>query len=388
MANAGFRALFAFTADNHLQPNAWSRRPELRNDAYVSFRQIADYCCQHRLPLVLGGDTFDKARPDPYSVRFFAQQAAAVVAASGVVSFVQGDHDYHFLAPWATVTGVAVPLHEMLQRVDQFDLYGIDWQSRDRLPAALATINPSTDILIAHQAWEELQGIGQVEGSLRTVPYANIVLTGDYHVATSGSVHGEDGRLIRYWSPGSTCMQSIDEDHEKSFLVCGIENGDFEVRTVPLLTRPKYELEYETEHALDRDLASGALDELINQDHLATLPEEIRRPLLRVTFNDLIPDALQRIESAAASRFHLFPNPRRMVEEIGIDIESAPDGGFDTLLDACRRLSETDGIFDLTARMLRAEDKQSELEQIYREHCQQFQTIGPGGEASERGGMG
>jgi len=360
-----FQPLFVFAADLHLQPNAWVKHPTLSGDAYESFRQIVDYCIAAGQNLVLGGDIFDKKRPDPHSVRFFGQQCARMLEADHVVTFVQGDHDYHPHVPWPTVSGMAVPLVGMSQTAGGYNVHGIDWTPRDQLSEALVAVPEGTDFLITHQAWSELQGIGQVEGSVANILHANFLLTGDYHVSLQKRVTAEDGREILVISPGSTCMQSVDERYEKSFIVVGVENGEICFEREPLLTRMKFELTYNTEQELIEDLARGVMDGFANDERLPQLPESIRKPILRVTFNDEIPDAFDRIEAAASNRFHIFPNPQRIVDDVDVSFDEAPEGAFDTLLDACRRLATDEDHYNLAARLLRAEDPTVELETMF-----------------------
>jgi DNA repair exonuclease SbcCD nuclease subunit len=370
-----FQPLFAFSADLHLQPCAWVKHPTLRGDAYESFRQIVDFCIQVRIPLILGGDIFDSKRPDPLSVRYFGQQVARMFEADQNVSFIQGDHDFHPHAPWPTVSGMAIPLNGMSVTAGGYNIFGLDWTPRDSLPAALCSVPEGTDFLVTHQAWQEIQGIGQVEGSVTHIPHANFLLTGDYHVALQKDVQAEDGRGVQVWSPGSICMQSIDERYEKSFLVIGIEEGDLVVRREPLLTRMKFDLIYNTEEEFAADLVNRhVFDEIIADERLEHLPECIRKPIVRVTFNDEIPDALTRIEAAADGRFHIFPNPQRVVEEVEVDFDEVPEGAFGTLLDACRRLATDESAYNLAARLLRSEDPEAELERMYDEFRHSFES--------------
>jgi hypothetical protein len=373
-----FNPLFVFAADLHIQPCAWVKHPTLRGDAYESVTQIVDYCLQNRMPLVLGGDIFDSKRPDPFSVRFLGQQIARMFEASLNFTFIQGDHDYHPHAPWPTVSGMAIPLNGMSVTIAGYNLYGLDWTPRDQLPAALATIPEGTDFLVTHQSWAEIQGIGQVEGSVAHIPHANYLFTGDYHVGLQKDVQAEDGRVVHVYSAGSTCMQSIDERYEKYFLVVGVEDGQFVVRREPLLTRMKFELIYNNEEELTADLARNMFDEMANDPRLEHLPEAIRKPILRVTFDDEIPDALTRITEAAGDRFHIFPNPQRVVEEVEVDLDEVPEGSFDTLLDACRRLATDEDHYNIAARILRSEDPTAELERMYDEYRQSLESVEAG----------
>lgn len=367
-----FNPLFVFAADLHLQPCAWVKHPTLRNDAYESFRQIVDYCLQCELPLVLGGDIFDSKRPDPFSVRFFGQQVARIFMAGERLLFIQGDHDYHPQAPWPTVSGLAIPLNGTSITFGNYNLFGLDYTPREQLTAALASIPEGTDFLVTHQAWSEIQGIGQVEGSIAHIPHVNYLFTGDYHVSLQKDVQAEDGRVVHVQSAGSTCMQAVDEQWEKYFIVVGVEDGQIVIRREFLNTRLKFELTYTNDVELTADLVRKIFDEMAGDARLGHLPECIRKPIVRITFNDEIPDALARVTEAADDRFHVFPNPQRMVEDIEVDIDDVPEGAFDTLLDTCRRLATDERHYDIVARLLRNEAPAAELERMFDDFISSF----------------
>jgi hypothetical protein len=390
MPDGIFTPLFAYASDLHLRPYAWAKHPTLCGDAYESFRQIVDHCVEHELNLVLGGDIFDEKRPDSHSVRFFGQQATRLFAVDRAIMFVQGDHDYHPDVPWPTVPGIALPIHGMQVKAGPFNLYGLDWTTRDRLPAALETIPAGTDILVTHQAWGELQGIGQTEGQIADIPHIRYLVTGDYHVTLQTSVQRPDGSEIKVFSAGSTCMQAVNERPEKSFFVFGHVDGVLTARVEPLVTRFKFDLIYNNADELYEDLEHGVIEGIVDDPRLPDLPEVIRKPILRVTFNDTIPDARDRIALAAGDRLHFFPNPRRVVQDVTISLDAAPGGAFDTLLSVCARLAPDPITYQDSARLLRAaehgpEAALAELNTMYAEFQQQFTQPVPGDRLANRG---
>lgn len=371
-----FQPLLVFAADLHLQPNAWVKHPTLSGDAYESFKQIVNFADRHGLPIVLGGDIFDKKFPDPYSVRFFGQQAARLFQGygeGGLIEFVQGDHDFHEEAAWPSVTGYAMPIHDSSRSIGRFKLYGLNWTQQDSLQEALDNIPEGTDILVCHQSWSELQGIGNTEGSIAKIPHVRYVLTGDYHVHLQKTVQAEDGRgEITVISPGSTCMQSIDERYDKYFIVVGTDGDQLVFRSEPLMTRMKFEVVYDTEESLAQDLERRAFDQFIADPRLRTLPESISKPILRATFDADIPEALDRIEAACGEKFHIFPNPRTVVETVYVDTDRDREGAFETLLSVCRRLAVSDEQYNFLAALLRADHPEHELDRMYDEFQRQY----------------
>lgn len=384
MPSENFQPLFVFTADLHLQPNAWVKHPTLRGDAYSSLQQIVDYCFYGNLNLFVGGDIYDRKRPDPESIYIFNTQARRLFDAGLVLTFLQGDHDYQSTVPWPNVSNCVAHMHRSSFQAGPFRCYAFDWTPAERLQQELDQIPEGTDILMCHQSWSEVMGIGATEGSIAKIPHVRYVLTGDYHVNMTKTVVAEDGREILVMSPGSTAMQSVDERYEKWFLVIGIEDGELAAYREPLLTRMRFDLRYNTEQELDRDLDVGVIQQFANDPRLVGLPDDIRKPILRVIFNDEIPDALERIQHVAGENFHVFPVARRLTEEVVVELDEAPEGAFETVLDACRRLAPDQTTYDIARRLLQAacrHDKadgdilRETLEAIRNEHRQRQKSV-------------
>ncbi|MHC4371708.1 MAG: metallophosphoesterase family protein, partial [Planctomycetota bacterium] len=167
-----FEPIFVFAADLHLRPRTWTRHPDLQGDAYASLNYIAAYCRDMRLPLVLGGDIFNSRRPDPLSVTRFNSVLGANDGCR--VYYVQGNHDACGESPWPGVAGWGYPLHNRTVTLrdrkegnNVIRVHGLDWTPREKLQEALAAVptddeSPfaAVDVLVCHQSWSELQGIG------------------------------------------------------------------------------------------------------------------------------------------------------------------------------------------------------------------------------------
>ena len=61
-----------FVADLHLAPLTWQDQPDVRGDSYAAWMMVVNYCVNANVDaLIIGGDIFDKARPDSESVEAF-----------------------------------------------------------------------------------------------------------------------------------------------------------------------------------------------------------------------------------------------------------------------------------------------------------------------------
>ena len=121
---------------------------------------------------------------------------------------------------------------------------------------------------------------------------------------------------------------------------------------------------------------------------IAELQAEAPRPgwapkaILRVRFNDEIPDALARLHAAVGDNWHLFDEPQRVTEEVVVDNTNTREGAFDSLLSAVGELCGDDtATYDGVRRLLESTDPKAELAQLFEEfkqHAAQPQEDAPG----------
>ena len=215
-------------------------------------------------------------------------------------------------------------------------------------------------------------GLRHTDGSFSQIPYACTMLTGDYHVRGEYNGHAADGGPVRAFSPGSTCMQALNEEPVKGF---GVLHQNLEVTWVDIQTRGKFETTIRTEEELQRTIDN--LGELLR---LVTLPDhpDIRKPIWRVRFNDEIPEAFDRIKSAAGDEFHLFLEPQRTTITEVVDETETPEGAFDSLITAVGQLCEPGSdLYNGTRRLLESEDPKAELERMFEEYKQRHAQAQP-----------
>ncbi len=397
--------VFLFAADTHLQECAWVRHPRVIGDAYASLRQIGDIAMERQLNLVLAGDIFDKRLPGPESVGEFMRLVARLAPAL-TVHYVQGDHDFQPRVAWpATSPNVrALPLagkcwgpYVTADPCVQLKVAGLDFTPKDLLPAALAAIEP-VDIMVTHQRWQDLQGIGNVDGDVSLVHHARLLLTGDYHGTRVIQCANAEGEPMLVVSPGSTCMQALDESPNK-FIVCvkidqarGREQkraADFQLEMIPLKTRGFASVDVYEPAQLD------AVVQLLTMYHSGTPWDVVlynwsRLPFVRscshpthvsldllpmfhIRYRDDLPNAYQRIMGANQDFFNLDLTPRVVALTTEVTLSETPEGGFDNLLTVVDEMVlPGDPARDGLHRLLSAGDKPLALDQLIVEFDAQY----------------
>ncbi len=313
--------LFAFTADWHVSRTAWVDSG-IEGDAYHALRQVVDHCVATQLPLVAAGDLFDTKDPRPSDTGCVRTQLDKMRKARLPVYYTQGQHERQTLMTW--MAGIHNwPVHIHGKAVDVpgkpgVRLYGLDWQSTTRLPAALAAIPAGVDALVCHQVWRNLMGedrlVVECEGRFEDVPRVPLILTGDFHKHTMYKFGRDDGTVAVALSPGPISMRDIGEDPGKHFYVVGRDaDGDLAWQSVPIYGRYCAKYEAMTADALDRLLVDelSCLDAVVAETvaRCKALPPELHRPIVRVTFAEDIPEARSRIAAACGAKYHLFYDP-------------------------------------------------------------------------------
>jgi len=116
-----------FTADLHLEDGAWSTRPGIYGDAYYSFNQIIDYCINHGLQLILGGDVLEKKSNSARPIAQLCNGLSRMQAANLDVHYIQGNHEYDRNAPWLSVHKWSRHIHKQTVPINGVRVYGLDW---------------------------------------------------------------------------------------------------------------------------------------------------------------------------------------------------------------------------------------------------------------------
>jgi hypothetical protein len=300
--------IFVFCADLHLVDGAWSSRPAIYGDSYYSFEQIIDYCIAHKLPMIMGGDILEKKQNLARPIAKLCAGLSRMQAADVPVYYIQGNHEYDRNAPWLSVHEWPIHMHEARFDINGVSVCGFDWLPRGEIQEAFKRVPANVDILITHQVWKDLMGnVGRPECELTDVHHVQTVLAGDFHITKTVESTNAQGQPIQMLSPGSTCMQDIGEAPDKSFFV--IERipttGAIVFTPMQLKTRKFLGYTVKDQETLDK-LCAGEFIRDIQAVSTALLPEEIRKPLVRVKFDKRLPDAHLRITTAVGEAAHLF----------------------------------------------------------------------------------
>jgi DNA repair exonuclease SbcCD nuclease subunit len=297
-------------------------------DSYHSLAQIVDHCIENQLPLIAGGDLFDKPDPDPVSVNVMCREMDKMQEAGLPVYFTQGQHERarrdlgedYGRPEWMRVHPWPTHVHEQTFKIDGATFYGIDWTPKEHIEEAFDNIPDEASVLVAHQVWSEFMGgwiPSECELSMLSVraPQIKYVLTGDFHEHTveyyppTGEPVPTDPPITMY-SPGSISMRSIAEPSSKFFyhFASGdIKRTPYGGKHVNLETRHLEEFELEDEGDL-QDFEAGVIDNHV-REYLDALPEVIAKPLIRVKYHDDIPDVYDRIRGAVGDQAYLFTSP-------------------------------------------------------------------------------
>lgn len=376
--------LFVVAADTHLAVNAWSKYKEIKNDSFYSFSQIIDICINYSVPLVLAGDVFDKRLPDNITIMNFLQEIKrlrVIPNCQNKVLFIQGQHEYHPTTPWVSVltdsiTGLCSQhLNNRSAVIGSrlIKIIGLDWTPKSEVSRKLTDINNADNeypILIMHQSWKELMGeaLGNydiAECSLDLIkPSTKLVITGDFHRTVS--IKKNRTTLL---SPGSTCMQSIDENPLK---YCCLVFDDLSVKLIPLKTRQCISIEINSQDDLNEFLNNSRyIEEVLTPQH--NVPEDIATNILHVKTYPDVSDVFSTIYNYLKNRAHLImttltrkPEIKHITKEIRSKCTSIEEG-LKILIQP-----NTDLYCDLSSLLTSIEPKET-LESIHKNflerHC-------------------
>jgi hypothetical protein len=341
--------VIVYSADLHLSPTIWRDMSMLAGDAYRAFNQLIDVCIDEQASaLVLGGDIFDKPRPDSQSVAVFIEGVSRLVDTD--VYVVQGQHE-RAEPPWACLDeGVHYIGDGQLVTLEDegvtFTLRGYDNAPVEVMKQAMKDMDPAPDILVIHQLEKKLVPFeGSWDFDMKWVPKeTKLILGGDYHI------HANEKRL---WYPGSTHMRNIDERgaHYLLLVTPGVKNvakgrgkkkvmtrqwdGKFEVQAQRILNRPIIDCVINDASHVDAGLAvitGYAPDPAEVDDEL--------EPLVYLKYNPQVEDALERVTEVCKEKGY-FLRTKATISGPEV-VEGVPQLGTVTLQECLSQVVDRD----------------------------------------------
>lgn len=268
------------------------------------------------LAIIDCGDLHDQAINEQAPIGFFCQQMDRLQREKLAYMFVQGNHD-HQLRPWPMVHRWPEWLdfrkcaddpktHTGCMPLGGLTVQGFDWHPSAEIEACMELVYKDTQVLVMHQVSELMGSIRIPELVFGQVPYVPLLVIGDYHSHEQHIYKGKQGQDLTVLSPGSTCMQAINEEPQKHIyrLYDDLSYESVELKTRIVLRAPSI-LDGEALEAFIGEV-EGQLQKAWDEAHDMGLPENMRLPIIIVPYNPLISDAYRRIKRAVGEKGHLF----------------------------------------------------------------------------------
>lgn len=355
------RPSVVFIADAHLRESAWVGRPIL-GDAFHALNQAITWSIEHEVDCVMGlGDLIDRQLNRSWPIAQWYGELDRLKAAGIQFHFIQGQHDMDD-PPWLSVHPAASHAHRRVVNGGDFDIYSFDYASSETIGIELElSASSGASILCVHQVIGDFMGdLANPQMSVDDVPDCfRKLFFGDLHKTFHRRFPSKDLTAI---SPGSMCMQSIDEPVEKSFVVMDAGGG---IHRVPLKSRQVFRSEVLTSaEMIDRFVSTDLPAALARcEEAAAGLPDSLKLPLVRVSYDPEIDDVRSRVEEIYRGKAHFFWKEELSPADDEARSVSAPRRGEAATLLSC--LAEAAGddeeVVALASRVLSSRNPIDEL---------------------------
>lgn len=301
------RVVSVIASDTHCDFAAWERRDGLTGDSYFSFSQLVDAACSFEVPLQLAGDTINTKHPDSQTVAFLRKQFSRLQRQQLPLYHIEGQHEAARPSWFEAAHSWPKHMHAESYEVADIRFYGLNWTPPDQLPELLNGIHKNTEVLLCHQVTENLMGaLRKCDLALEQIPFAQLVFVGDFHQHLKLDLLNRQGKPMRVFSPGSTCMRKIDEPPKKGYYLL---YDDLSVESQWLKTRAVLQPpRLNTVEQLDQ-FVEEVVSQIETAEHAAAsqeLPETLHKPLLWVHYVETLENAWSRIQKAVGNRAFLF----------------------------------------------------------------------------------
>jgi hypothetical protein len=361
-------------ADAHLASRTWAHRP-IEGDAEYSLSQVVEAAVEYRVPLIAAGDMVDRQVNRSEVAAMLMRVLSSLRSRSPAIEcfYVQGQHDMSD-PPWFSLVGPCEHVDRRPFEIAGLKFYGLDYRPAGVLQAELYKIPSDTDVLIAHQVWGDFMGsVAAPQGGSHDIPKVRCLLTGDYHETIVETAVGKDGQKMTIFSPGSLCMQAINEPPTKYLSVL---HDDLSVTTQQLKTRQVVEPPMICDNNTLDNFVSNIGSLLAEAKHIAVtenLPQRLHKPLLWVHYSGSIDDAGRRIRRAVDDQAHLFLREQRpeKLDNTARAVERKPGQKHATTLESALPNFLADGgrtdIEEPCMRLLQSTDPKAELSRMREE---------------------
>lgn len=291
------------TSDLHLSDKIWKHRP-IEGDSYWSWEQIVDIAVEECDAVILAGDILDKQLNNSNPISKLIDGLNRLETAGIQVFYNQGQHEYQ-TNPWMGLHKLSNHIHRRSFELGGFSFLGFDYgQQQDLAQFLNGEEVKDTDFLVCHQVWLEFMGEEcKPQGSFADIPKTvKYLITGDYH----DSICQKFGNLVVI-SPGSTHLRSIAEPEDKFVFVLELDNSKVKITSRELYTRRKIEID--ATNSTSSDVLKNieySLSTCTEYAETVELPEDIKKPLLRLTYAQANTDLVEKVEKAVNGRAHIF----------------------------------------------------------------------------------
>ena len=318
--------MYLFAADTHLSLNTWKSLPAVKGDSYRSFEQIINHAINNKAEaVILGGDIFD-GTPIPDDVECFLRGARRLKENNIKVLAIQGQHARSGTIPWTSIDPYvywlcgSIPWFELNNGVR---IAGFDNMPINEIKESLKKLDHKVNVVVLHQTCRGSVPDNQERWDFDPdwVPSTvRLVLMGDIHTPweTAREVKvGGKTLITKFIYSGSTCMRTLNEKPDKSFL----EVEGLEARRISLQTRPFFHYQL-----LDDRQVQKAMSEISN------VPPD---SLVFVKHDPRIEKVEERIKSANAQVHLVFrPIPVTIEGNTTFDPESIKSASLEACLDS------------------------------------------------------
>lgn len=356
-------ALALVTADWHIRKfdRVWYRRDTLCGDTAWGIKQVLQQAEKFDVRRVLLlGDVFELKLQQSDCLAVMREALDKLQHQQRAVYYIQGQHE-------RSSPPLLSAMHQWPQHLDgrtitmqgDVKIYGLDYKPPNEVKAALEAIPSDTDILATHQVWKDFMGESRGDAWFHWASAPQYIFTGDFH-QTLWEQRGDK----QIMSPGSLCMQKVDEPSCKSVYILW---DNMTAEAIPLHTRGYYEARIHSPEDLDRFLDTW--NEHPARSPKQGVPPEVATSIIRVWYRADIPEARERLEARVRLDAHLFTKvvpveDQQVTADADRRIQAVLGGG----LEGCIRTfyAEKQAICDDAVRLARTRNISDELLNIFK----------------------